>query len=156
MATYQLINLSVLLAHGLLSVGLIGALTHQCVAVLRGSDREQVGGFIGRYVSVSSATFAAAVPLLYVLTFALGAVLYPEYRIESRYALEELRLMPVVGLFEIKEHWGAVGLGLLPLYWHSWRAGGQRIPRVSSTLTLGFIVWFAFLTGHVVNNARGV
>jgi len=26
----------------------------------------------------------------------------------------------------------------------------------ASTLTLGFIVWFSFIVGHVVNNFRGV
>lgn len=156
MVSYQFINLALLLFHGLMSVALLGAVTHQSVAVLRGGDRSASSGFIGRYAAVNGPAFVYAVPTMYVLTLLLGAVLYPEYRTESRYALEEMRLLPIVGLFELKEHWAALGLGLLPLYIHSWGRDGSRRSRVTATLTLGFIVWFTFIVGHVVNNTRGV
>ncbi len=157
MATYQISNLILLLVHGLVSVALLGAVTHQCVAVLWRTDRKAEAGFVRRYTSVAPTGFATAICVLYVSNLLLGALLYPEYRLESRYSLEEMRLLPVVGAFELKEHWGAVGLGLLPLYWSTWRgADNADWTRVMSTLTLGVIVWFAFLVGHVVNNFRGV
>ena len=175
MSSYQIINLLLLITHGLVSVALLGAISHQCVAVVRAQclpahDRPAKGHFLRRYAAVGSQHFVGAVVLCYLLTGVLGAVLYPEYRLESRYALEELRLLPVVGLFELKEHFAGLGLGLLPLYVLQWRQyqgssneppmkppmGRTSASPVAVTLTLGFIVWFTFIVGHVVNNYRGL
>ena len=160
MTQYQLINLSLLLTHGLVSVALIGAVTHQCAAVLFPSTDKTGGTFISRYRQVKGAGFARAVALLYISNLILGGILYPEYRLEVRYALEEMHLLSTVGLFELKEHWAAIGLALLPLYlsaWHTEPATHQPVShQKAATLTLGFIIWFTFLTGHVVNNVRGL
>jgi hypothetical protein len=158
MANYQLVNVALLLLHALVSVALLGAVSHQCVAVLRarGAARVAGGSFVRRYASVGAGGFVEAVGLLYLTNLVLGAILYPEYRIESRYALEEMRLLTVVGLFELKEHWAALGVAVLPLYVCAWRSDTMRSHRRSSTLTLGFIVWFTSIVGHVVNNFRGV
>jgi hypothetical protein len=158
MANYQLVNVALLLLHALVSVALLGAVSHQCVAVLRaaGASPAPVGGFVRRYAGVGAGNFVGAVGLLYLTNLILGAILYPEYRIESRYALEEMRLLAVVGLFELKEHWAALGLAVLPLYICAWRSDELRSHRKSTTLTLGLIVWFNFIAGHIVNNFRGV
>lgn len=63
------------------------------------------------------------------------------------------------GLFEVKEHWGGVGLGLLPLYawlWHSPQAVDAVRDRRIVTALLAAIVWFDFIAGHVLNNLRGL
>jgi hypothetical protein len=62
------------------------------------------------------------------------------------------------GAFELKEHFAAIGLGLLPAYWYYWRASlAPEHARTRAVLTsiLAFVVWFSFLVGHVVNNIRG-
>jgi hypothetical protein len=62
------------------------------------------------------------------------------------------------GVFELKEHFVAVGLGLLPIYWYTWRRPLEpRYARTRAALTmiLALIVWWGFLTGHVLNNIRG-
>lgn len=169
MSSYQVTNLLLLLSHALVSVALLGAISHQCVSVLRLRVTPVNGRFLTRYAAVGGQYFVGAVAFCYVATGVLGAVLYPEYRLEARYALEELRLLPVVGLFELKEHFAALGLGLLPLYVQQWRRhasrsepvggtthDGQACPPVAVTLTLGFIVWFTFVVGHIVNNYRGL
>ena len=61
---------------------------------------------------------------------ALGAVIYGEYRISVRVVLQELQLNAANGSFELKEHLAAIGLGMLPAYWWSWRQpdGALRVP----------------------------
>jgi len=148
-------SLVLLLSHGLVSVALLGAISHQCVAVVRPAG-SPTDAFFDRYRSVSATLFPSAVVLLYLVSFGLGGVLYPEYRLESRYALEEMGLLFWVGMFELKEHFAAIGLGVLPLYrWH-WRDSEPSPGRGTVTLLLGGIVWFNFLVGHVLNNYRGV
>ena len=64
-----------------------------------------------------------------------------------------------IGLFELKEHFGGIGLGVLPLYVYTWRAeqaDSHRRDRVVLTVLLALIVWWNFIVGHVVNNIRGL
>ena len=54
--------------------------------------------------------------------------------------------------------WFSIGLGLLPFYWYLWK-NARRAEfdgvRKGLTVTLAFMCWVLFLTGHVVNNVRG-
>jgi len=63
-----------------------------------------------------------AIVVLYVLTSVLGGIIYTEYRIGVRTVVEQLGLWSAHGAFELKEHFAAVGLGLLPAYWYYWRS----------------------------------
>ena len=147
--------ISMLILHGLLAVALLGAITHQSVAALRRPADSQKG-FVARYVSVSSRGFTAAVAILYGVSVIPGALLYPTYRLDVRIPLEDMQLGWAVGLFELKEHFGGIGLALLPLYLWSWQEGSKDRGRLGITLILAFIVWFDFLAGHIVNNIRGL
>lgn len=151
-------NTILLILHGLVGVALLGAVTHQTVSVLRGPGRRG-NAFLSRYSSVNQATFTMAIVVLYSLGVVLGALIYPSYRLDVRIPFEEMQLGWAVGVFELKEHFGAVGLGVLPLYAQSWRsdpAQSHRSLRVALTLLLAFIVWWDFLVGHVLNNIRGL
>jgi len=146
-----------LIVHGLLAVALLGAITHQAVSVWMPA-RKPAGSFIGRYRAVPGASYANAIIGLYVLTFALGGIIYPEFRLEARVVVEQLGLWKEMGAFELKEHFAAVGLALLPAYWYYWRrplSGEHARTRAALTLLLAFIVWWNFLVGHIVNNIRG-
>jgi hypothetical protein len=47
----------------------------------------------------------------------------------------------------------------LPGYWFFWRtplAPGQAPARRYLTWLLAFLVWWAFLTGHLLNNIKGL
>jgi hypothetical protein len=60
------------------------------------------------------------------------------------------------GSFELKEHFVTIGLGL-PANWYYRRrslAPDTARIRVALTSILAFIVWWAFLVGHVINNIR--
>lgn len=147
-----------LIVHVLVGAALLGALTHQAVAVGR---RPATPGrtFVGRFRGVHSPTFTNVVCALYAASVLIGALLYPRYRIDVRPLLEDMQLRAANGLFETKEHFAAVGLGLLPAYWMFWRQ--PLSPEYASTrkyLTwiLAFTAWFNFLVGELLNNIRGI
>jgi hypothetical protein len=147
-----------LIVHGLLAVTLLGAITHQAWSLV---PRRVAGppSFVGRFRSVNSGAYATAIVVLFVVTAIGGGLLYPQYRLDVRTALEDLQMRAANGVFEIKEHLAAIGLGLLPTYWLFWRA--PLVPEQASarrylTWLLAFIVWWSFLVGHVLNNIKGL
>jgi hypothetical protein len=109
-----------LIVHGLLAVALLGAVTHQAVSVLVPA-RQAADSFMGRMRAVSAPAYVSAIVVLYVATAILGGWIYPEYRLGVRVVLEQLDLWKANGSFELKEHFVAVGLGMLPAYWYFWR-----------------------------------
>jgi hypothetical protein len=146
-----------LIVHGLLAVALLGAITHQTAGAWLPA-RKQAGSFVGRFRAVSAASYTNAIVVLYVCTFLLGAVIYPEFRISIRGVLEELDAPAAMGSFELKEHFAVVGLALLPAYAYFWRlplAEEHGRTRRCLTAIIAFITWWNFLVGHVVNNFRG-
>lgn len=147
-----------LILHGLAGVALLGALTHQSVSVLA-TGRGARSSFFSRYLRVDPRAFTVTVVVLFALSVVLGAVIYPTYRVDVRIPFEEMALGWAIGLFEMKEHAGGIGLGLLPLYFVLWRgefADSHRLDRKVITLLLAAMVWFDFIVGHVLNNIRGL
>jgi hypothetical protein len=148
---------TLLIVHALLAVVLLGAITHQAISVWLPS-RKTAGSFAGRIRAVSGASYVNAVVVLYLVTATLGAILYPSYRLSIRIVLQQLGFNVANGVFELKEHFVAVGLGILPAYWYFWRQPlGADHARTRAVLTavLAFIVWWSFLVGHILNNIRG-
>ena len=148
-----------LIVHGLLAVTLLGAITHQAWSVVPRRGGAGAVSFVGRFRTVDSAAYATAVVVLFVVTAIGGALLYPQYRIDVRTTLEDLQLRSANGVFEIKEHLVAIGLGLLPTYWLFWK--GPLVPEQATarrylTWLLAFVVWWGFLVGHVLNNIKGL
>ncbi len=148
---------ALLIVHGLVAVALLGAISHQALATWAPS-RARPNSFFGRFRAVPSASYANAIVVLYAVTALLGGIVYLYFRIDIRPDLERAGEWPALGLFDIKEHFIAIGLALLPAYWVSWRrprAGDLARTRVALTSILTIIVWWAFLIGHVLNNIRG-
>jgi len=148
---------ALLILHGLVGVTLLGAITHQMASLLR-RHTARSGSFVDRYTGVTQKTFTVAVVLLYVAGVVIGAIIYPNYRLNVRIPFEEMQLGWAIGLFELKEHFAGIGLCLLPLYASSWQdaAAISRLNRFSITLLLALIVWWDFLVGHILNNIRGL
>src|SRR5262245_11887524 len=141
--------------HGLFAVALMGILSHQAFAVL--FPAKSVDGFVTAYRAVSAARFTNAAIFFYVVTFVLGGWIYPAYRVSSRIWIENARLWPISGMFEMKEQALAIGLAMLPFYWLVWRDPKDeetRTARIATTSMLCALVWYSFITGHVVNNVR--
>ena len=145
-----------LITHGLLAVTLLGAITHQAVSV---NWRTGKANFVERFASVGSRVYVNAIVVLFVITFLFGAVIYANYRTEVRPVFEDLVWYSSVGVFELKEHFIALTLALLPTYWLIWK----KIPlteqvalRRITTVLVALVVWYGFLVGHVLNNLRGL
>jgi hypothetical protein len=150
---------ALLIVHGLLAVALLGAITHQAWSLVPRRAAAGPLSFVGRFKSVDSDAYATAIVLLFVVTAMGGGLLYPQYRLDVRTALEDMQMRAANGVFEIKEHLAAIGLGLLPTYWLFWRAPlvpGQAAARRYLTWLLAFVVWWNFLVGHVLNNIKGL
>jgi hypothetical protein len=148
-----------LIVHGLLAVTLLGAITHQALSAVPGAATAGPRSFVRRFRSVNPGAYANAVVVLFVVTAIGGGLLYPQYRLDVRTALEDMQMRAANGLFEIKEHLAAIGLGLLPTYWLFWReplVPQQASARRALTWLLAFIVWWNFLVGHVLNNIKGL
>jgi hypothetical protein len=143
-----------LTAHLLVGVALLGAVTHQSVGLLRPSV-VRGGRFLTRYAKADRTAFTTAIAVLFASSVVLGGVLYPTYRTHVRIPFEEASLGWAIGLFELKEHFGGLGIGLIPAYIGTWRSGNAA-GRIGLTLVLALIAWWNFLVGHVLNNLRGL
>ena len=144
--------------HGLFAMALIGAVTHQAASVWVPVRRPNPT-FITRVRAVKAANYTNAIIVLFILTFIMGAIVYPSYRIGARVYMENLKMSASVGSFEMKEHLVTFGLALLPAYWYFWRnplAPEHELTRKVIVLLLALFVWSAFLVGYVLNNIRGV
>jgi hypothetical protein len=88
----------------------------------------------------------------------LGALIYLYFRVDIRPVLERADEWPSIGLFDVKEHFVAIGLALLPAYWvccRRPRADDSPHTRTALISILAGIVWWSFLIGHVLNNIKG-
>ena len=144
-----------LIVHSLLAVGLLGALTHQTISVWWPA-RTRTGSFVSGLRSVPSMSYTNAIIILFILTAIVGSIIYTEYRLTIRTTLQDYRMRVPEGAFELKEHVAAIGFGLLPAYWYYWKQAKEHArTRAVVTALLAAIVWYSFLTGHVLNNIRG-
>jgi hypothetical protein len=146
-----------LIVHGLIAVALLGGITHQTFAACWPARRKD--GFFTSFRAVAGTRYTNANIVLYLVAATLGGIIYSSYRITVRIYLENARLTSANGAFEVKEQFVAVGLGMLPLFWWVWREPldpAKAGARAAVTAILCFIVWYSFLTGHVLNNIRGL
>jgi hypothetical protein len=150
---------TLLLFHGLLAAALIGAITHQTLSVWW-APRAAPGSFFARFRAVNAVSYTNAIIIMFVIqVFVGGVLLYPTYRVSSRVVLEQLRLAAPVGIFDLKEHFSTIALGLLPAYWYYWRqplsTENANIRKFLTTI-IAFTAWWNFLVGHFINNLRGL
>jgi hypothetical protein len=143
--------------HGIVAIGLLGAVTHQGLTVWRKPAPATL--FVDRFRAVSANRFANAIALLYVLTFALGAYIYPTFVLDVKGAIADYGMRKTIGIFQLKEHIAVIGLVLLPVYWHFWRT----VPLTDSVATRRFLttfmmlaVWWSLVVGHILNNIKGL
>jgi len=147
-----------LFLHFVMAVGLLALVTFQAVAVLMPA-RLAVGNVVERIRLLPRTSIANAIVLLYIPNFLMGAWVYIKYRTYVRIPMEQFGHWWTVGSFEFKEHAVTMGLALLPAYWYFWReplSEHYASERRWLTLFLAFAVWYAFLSGHVANDFRGV
>jgi hypothetical protein len=136
---------------------LLGAITHQMLAAwIPSSARPR--SFFARFRAVRPAGYANAVVGLYVVISLLGAIVYLYFKVDIQPDLKRDRHWHALGFFGLKEDFVAIGFDLLPAYWISWRppfTNERGWTEVALTTILGFIVWWSFLVGHVMNDIMG-
>lgn len=146
---------ALLIIHGLCAVFLVGAITHQALGVFW-PRRPGQSGFVARMRVANSSGYVNAIIVLYCITFILGALNYPTYRVFVRPPLQDLQLTYAIGLFEVKENFAAIVLAMLPSYWYFWRKSPEfPVTRNAITAILFVTVWYNFIAGHILNNVRG-
>jgi hypothetical protein len=146
---------ALLIIHGVIAVFLIGAITHQTLAVFW-PRRPGETDFVARARGVNARGYVTTIIILYVVTFCLGAYLYPTYRVFVRPPLQDLMLTYAIGLFEIKENFAAIGLALLPSYWYFWKKAPEYATTRKALVVIYFLtIWYNFIAGHLLNNVRG-
>ena len=138
--------------HGLFAIALLGAITHQAVG-LWWPYKSADPNFLGRFRAVKATSYTNAIIILFLITFVLGAVVYPTYRIGARIFMENLRMGAAVGSFEVKEHLVSFALGLL---WRQPLDPRHAWTRKLIVLLMAIFIWAGFMVGHVLNNIRGV
>jgi hypothetical protein len=164
--SYHVVYSVLIIVHLLLAITLLGALTHQSLALL----------WPARYVAPAAGGEAVARPLtsayravrvnlytnvviaLYLITALAGAFLYGPYRLSVLPFFYGHGLKLFGGIFELKEHFVVIGLALLPVYWLLWKKyvlTEQVRFRAMVTAILAAFVWYSFLVGHVLNNLKG-
>ena len=122
----MLIGWSILLIiHGILAVFLLGAITHQAVGAAW-PVAKRAPGFFNALRSVNGMSYTNAVMVLFVVTFIIGTIIYPTYRVNVRTVLQEYHDYKPEGSFELKEHFLSLGLMLLPAYWFFWRRPSEQ------------------------------
>jgi hypothetical protein len=144
--------------HGLMAFLLLGALTHQFIVVWA-PVRSRVTNFFGRVRAVSAHDYGGAIVVLYVLTFVLGMIIYPDYKLTASVVMTTHKWAKALDSFEFKEHVLAIGLALLPAYWYYWRpplVAERDFVRAMLTTMLAVIAWIGFLVGHILNNIAGL
>ncbi len=146
---------ALLIIHSVCALFLIGAITHQALGVFWPRQPGQTD-FVAKARGINPAGYVTAIMVLYVVTFLLGAYIYPVYRVYVRPPLQDLMLTYAIGLFEIKENFAAIGLAMLPAYWYFWKKAPEYTTTRKAMVAIYFLtIWYNFIAGHLLNNVRG-
>ena len=144
-----------LLLHSLFAILLLGTMTHNVLLT--------VPYLWKHYKKVALEKLYVKVSLVaYVITFALGTVVYPNYRYHVRELYFDPQMPWASQLFDIKEHWAGIGLCLMVVYWWLSRSIDPRKDRervgfyVFLSVSLALIIWFNLLSGLWLTALKGV
>ena len=150
---------ALLIVHGLLAVALLGSVTHQALAAGFARIEGRARSFRPRFRAADAALYSNIVTVLFVIVAVMGAILYPRYRSVVRPMLQSMDLRAANGAFELKEHFSALGLLLLPAYWAVWKqqaAAEYQSARLWLTWIMMIVVWWNFIVGQLLVAIRGL
>ena len=146
-----------LLVHLFATFVLIGGMTHNLLCVIK-----YVRGKFGRqklewlYLKVSLWS--------YVITYVFGVLVYPAFRVYIRGGAAgfDANLKWATGLFEVKEHWGAIGLALMFVYYFLRKNFKPEAERekllyfyVPLCVILNVILWYKVAIGCYLTLIKG-
>ncbi len=143
-----------LLVHLFATFVLVGSMTHNLLIVIG-----YVRGKFGRqklewlYVRVSLWT--------YTIVYVIGVLIYPAYGARIRHPYLDQQLPWATGLFEVKEHGGAVGLAMFFVYYFlrkSFQPAQEKdklFLYVPLCLLLNVILWYKVIFGCYLALLKG-
>lgn len=143
------------LLHLLATFVLVGAMTHNLLIVFN-----YVRGKFGKkklehlYVKVSLWS--------YIIVYIFGTLAYPTFGVNTRAAFLDKTFPWATALFEVKEHWGALGLAFIVVYYllrKSFQPDEEKHKLffyVPLCLLLNLIVWYKVIVGCYLALLRGV
>jgi hypothetical protein len=144
-----------LVLHGAGSIVLIGAATHHALSM-----RHYLLGRFGH--AAIERTYAKVVAVAYAVTFALGAALYPTYRVHVRGLYLDRYAPAFAGLFDVKEAYAsltlllALALGALAGRFSPMEAPALTRIYAAMSFIVCAVVWFDVIAGLLVVSVRGV
>lgn len=89
----------------------------------------------------------------YIITFILGLLIYPVFRVKVRAEYFDPSLPWATGLFEIKEHIGSIGLFIaiaLLLYYYAFEIADAQKPIKQSFITLLFLLFLITIAKAII------
>ena len=143
-----------LLAHLFVTFVLVGSLTHDLLVVIK-----YVRGKFGR--KKLELYYCKVALWSYVIVYVLGALISPAFRIYMRAEYFEPHLPWATGLFELKEHWGALGMALFFVYYYLRRSFEPDVEKdklwfyVPLCVILNVIVWYKIIIGCYLSLLKG-
>lgn len=150
---------ALLIVHGLFAVALIGSVSHQAIAATLKYPGMRARPSLARLRATDPIIYSSAVAILFPVVALMGAILYPEYRLTVRPFVQSMDLRAANGAFELKEHFSALGLLMLPAYWAAWRRPldkEMQTARLCLTWLVAGFVWWNFVTGQLLVAIKGL
>ena len=144
-----------LLLHAGAAIVLLGSATHHALQM-----RHYLRGDFAR--QALEKTYAKIVAVTYVLTFLLGAMVYPTYRVQVRGLYLDRFAPAYAGLFDLKEVYAsltltvAVGLGALALTLRPTESPALARVYAMMSLLVCAVVWFDTIAGLLITSVRGL
>jgi hypothetical protein len=145
---------TLLVLHAVASVALVGASTHHALQM-----RHYLRGRFGK--KGLEKLYAKVIAVSYVVTFGLGALLYPSYRYHVRGLYLDRYAPWVAELFDVKEMYAslalfiAIGLGLLAYTLDPEKERPLVKVYAAMSVLVCAVVWFNVVAGLIVVSARG-
>ncbi len=143
-----------LLAHLFATFVLVGSMTHNLLIVI-GYVRGRFGRQKLEWLYVKVSLWA------YIIVYVLGVLIYPAYGAYIRHPYFDQQMPWATGLFEVKEHWGAVGLAMFFAFYFL-RKSFQPVEEkdklflyVPICLLLNVILWYKVIIGCYLTLLKG-
>ncbi len=143
-----------LLTHLIIAGVLAGAMMHNLIIVFKYLQ--------GKFGHTKRELYLARVSLWsYVIVYLLGCLIYPAFRVYFRAAYFDVDLSWATGLFEVKEHWGSLGLALFFVYYYLRKSFEPDLEKdklwfyVPLSVILNVIVWYKIIVGCYLSLLKG-
>ena len=150
---------ALLIVHGLFAVALIGSVSHQAIAATLKYSGIRGRPSLARLRASDPNVYSSAVTILFLAVAIMGAILYPQYRLTVRPFVQSMDLRAANGAFELKEHFSALGVLMLPAYWAVWRQSRDKenqTARLWLTWLMAGFVWWNFIAGQLLVAIKGL